>query len=164
MSMDAAVVNRAGTPVRVVQYESRHRDAFRDLNVAWISRYFAIEDADLKVLNDPERAILAPGGAILMAEMANEPVGTVALIRVAPDGFELAKMAVTPSAQGHGIGALLGQAAIERARQLGARWIELLSNTSLAPALHLYHKLGFVEAPLGSTDYRRADIRMVLTL
>jgi len=162
--MDAAVVNRAGTPVRVVQYESRHRDAFRDLNVAWISRYFAIEDADLKVLNDPERAILAPGGAILMAEMANEPVGTVALIRVAPDGFELAKMAVTPSAQGHGIGALLGQAAIERARQLGARWIELLSNTSLAPALHLYHKLGFVEAPLGGTDYRRADIRMVLTL
>ena len=162
--MDAAVVNRAGTPVRVVQYESRHRDAFRDLNVAWISRYFAIEDADLKVLNDPERAILAPGGAILMAEMANEPVGTVALIRVAADGFELAKMAVTPSAQGHGIGALLGQAAIERARQLGARWIELLSNTSLAPALHLYHKLGFVEAPLGGTDYRRADIRMVLTL
>jgi len=162
--MDAAVVNRAGTPVRVVQYESRHRDAFRDLNVAWISRYFAIEDADLKVLNDPERAILAPGGAILMAEMANEPVGTVALIRVAPDGFELAKMAVTPSAQGHGIGVLLGQAAIERARQLGARWIELLSNTSLAPALHLYHKLVFVEAPLGGTDYRRADIRMVLTL
>lgn len=162
--MDAAVVNRASTPVRVVQYESRHRNAFRDLNVAWISRYFAIEDTDLKVLNDPEQAILAPGGAILMAELADEAVGTVALIRAAPDGFELAKMAVTPSAQGHGIGALLGQAAIERARQLGARWIELLSNTSLAPALHLYRKLGFVEAPLGTTDYRRADIRMVLKL
>ncbi len=162
--MDTAVVHRAGTPVRVVQYEPRHRDAFRDLNVAWISRYFAIEDADLKVLNDPEGTILAQGGAILMAEMANEAVGTVALIRVAPDGFELAKMAVTPSAQGHGIGALLGHAAIERARHLGARWIELLSNTSLAPALHLYRKLGFVEAPLGATDYRRADIRMVLRL
>lgn len=162
--MDAAVVNRASTPVRVVQYEPRHRDAFRELNVAWISRYFAIEDADLKVLNDPEGAILAPGGVILMAETANEAVGTVALIRIAPDGFELAKMAVTPAAQGHGIGALLGRAAVEHARQLGARWIELLSNTSLAPALHLYRKLGFVEAPLGATDYRRADIRMVLEL
>jgi GNAT superfamily N-acetyltransferase len=162
--MDAAVVNRAGTPVRVVQYEPRHRDAFRDLNVAWISRYFAIEDADLKVLNEPEGAILAPGGAILMAEMANKPVGTVALIRIAPDGFELAKMAVTPAAQGHGIGALLGRAAVERAREMGARWIELLSNTALGPALHLYRKLGFVEAPLGTTDYRRADIRMVLKL
>jgi len=162
--MDAAVVNRAGMPVRVVQYEPRHRDAFRDLNVAWISRYFAIEDADLKVLNNPEGAILAPGGAILMAEMTNEPVGTVALIRVAPDGFELAKMAVTPAAQGHGIGALLGRAAVECARDLGARWIELLSNTALAPALHLYRKLGFVEARLGTTDYRRADIRMVLKL
>jgi GNAT superfamily N-acetyltransferase len=73
-------------------------------------------------------------------------------------------MAVTPVAQGHGIGALLGRAAIERARQLGARWIELLSNTSLAPALHLYRKLGFVEVPLGASDYRRADIRMVLKL
>ena len=162
--MDAAVLYRADTPVRVVHYEPRHRDAFRDLNVAWISRYFAIEDADLKVLNDPEGTILAAGGAILMAEMANETVGTVALIRVAPDGFELAKMAVTPAAQGHGIGALLGRAAIEHARHLGAGWIELLSNTSLAPALHLYRKLGFAEVPLGDTDYRRADIRMVLKL
>jgi GNAT superfamily N-acetyltransferase len=76
----------------------------------------------------------------------------------------MAKMAVTPAAQGHGIGALLGRAAVERARDLGARWIELLSNTALAPALHLYRKLGFVEAPLGTTDYRRADIRMVLKL
>jgi GNAT superfamily N-acetyltransferase len=162
--MDAAVVNRAHTPIRVVAYEPRHRDAFRDLNVAWISRYFAIEDADLKVLNDPEGSIVASGGAILMAEMGNEIVGTVALIRVAPDGFELAKMAVTPTAQGHGIGALLGRAAIDRGRQLGARWIELLSNTSLAPALHLYRKLGFVEVQLGDTDYSRADIRMILRL
>jgi GNAT superfamily N-acetyltransferase len=162
--MDAAVVSRASTPVRVVQYEPRHQAAFRDLNVAWISRYFAVEDADLKVLNDPEGAILAKGGAILMAERGKEAIGTVALIRVSPDGFELAKMAVTPSAQGQGIGALLGHAAIERGRQLGARWIELLSNTSLAPALHLYRKLGFLEAPLGTSDYRRADIRMLLTL
>jgi GNAT superfamily N-acetyltransferase len=156
--------SRASRKLRVIPFEPRHRDAFRDLNLAWISRYFGIEDADLKVLEDPEAAILAPGGAILMAEMAGEAVGTVALIRVAPDGFELAKMAVTPVAQGHGIGALLGRAAIERARQLGARWIELLSNTSLAPALHLYRKLGFVEVPLGASDYRRADIRMVLKL
>jgi len=162
--MDTAIVNRAGTPVRVVQYGPRHRDAFRDLNVAWISRYFAVEDADLKVLNDPEGTIVAPGGAILMAEMGSEIVGTVALLRVAPDGFELAKMAVTPAAQGRGIGALLGHAAIERARQLKAGWIELLSNTSLAPALGLYRKLGFVEVPLGATDYRRADIRMILRL
>ncbi|HEY7635071.1 MAG TPA: GNAT family N-acetyltransferase [Gemmatimonadales bacterium] len=156
--------SRASRKLRVIPFEPRHRDAFRDLNLAWISRYFGIEDADLKVLEDPEAAILAPGGAILMAEMAGEAVGTVALIRVAPDGFELAKMAVTPVAQGHGIGALLGRAAIERARQLGARWIELLSNTSLAPALHLYRKLGFVEVPLGASAYRRADIRMVLKL
>jgi GNAT superfamily N-acetyltransferase len=162
--MDATLSNRAHIPVRLVHYESRHRDAFRDLNVAWISRYFAIEDVDLKVLNDPEGSIVAPGGAILMAEMGNEIVGTVALIRVAPDGFELAKMAVTPDAQGHGVGFLLGQAAIDRGRQLGARYIELLSNTSLAPALHLYRKLGFVEVPLGDTEYHRADIRMILRL
>ena len=34
----------------------------------------------------------------------------------------------------------------------------------LAPALALYRSLGFAEVPLPRTDYRRANIKMVLEL
>lgn len=152
------------TSVRVIEYERRHRDAFRDLNVEWITTHFGLEDVDREVLDDPEGAILLRGGSILVAEDGGAIVGCCALIRIAPDAFELAKMAVAPTAQGKGIGTMLGRAAVDRARRLGARRIELLSNTALQPALHLYRKLGFVEVPLGPTEYRRADIRMVLRL
>jgi GNAT superfamily N-acetyltransferase len=149
---------------RIVEFQSRHREAFRDLNLEWITRYFALEAADRKVLDDPEGSILAPGGCILMAEDDGRVVGCCALIRIAPDALELAKMAVAPEARGKGIGMQLGWAAVVRARQMKARRIELLSNTTLEPALRLYRKLGFVEAPLEHSEYQRADIRMVLEL
>ncbi|HXG45410.1 MAG TPA: GNAT family N-acetyltransferase [Gemmatimonadales bacterium] len=149
---------------RIVDYEPRHRDAFRDLNLAWITRHFVVEPADLEVFDDPEGAILEPGGCILLAEEEGEIVGTCALIKLHDGAFELAKMAVAPSAQGRGIGLLLGRTAVARARELGARRLELCSNRVLEPALRLYRKLGFVEAPLGTSEYRRADIRMVLEL
>lgn len=153
---------RKPTSARVIDFEPHHRDAFRDLNVEWISTHFVLEDIDRAVLDDPEKAILLPGGSILMAEDGGEIVGCCALIRIAPDAFELAKMAVAPAARGKGIGAMLGRAAVERARRMGAGRVELLSNTVLHPAIHLYRKLGFIEVPLGPTDYRRADIRMEL--
>ena len=150
--------------VRIVDYEPRHRDAFRALNLEWIEKYFAVEEADRAVLDDPEGGILAAGGYILMAERDGRSVGCCALIREAADLFELAKMAVAPEAQGQGIGVLLGRAAIERARRAGAKRVELQTNSALAPALHVYRKLGFVDVPVGASEYARADVRMVLEL
>lgn len=155
---------RTSTAVRIVPYGPRHRDAFRDLNVEWITAYFGLEEADRRVLEDPEGAILRRGGAILVAEEGGEPVGCCALLRLEPDAYELAKMAVAPAARGKGIGMLLGRAAVERAGEMGAHRIELVSNTALGPALGIYRKLGFVEVPLGASEYARADIRMVLAL
>ncbi len=150
--------------VRVVPYEPRHRDAFRALNLDWIEKLFVVEAADRVVLDDPEGTILADGGHILMAERNGAVVGCCALIREADATYELAKMAVAPAAQGQGVGVLLGRAAIERAREAGARRVELVTNSSLAPALHVYHKLGFADVPVGGSEYARADVRMVLEL
>jgi GNAT superfamily N-acetyltransferase len=150
--------------VRLVDYKAHHHESFRALNLAWITKYFAVEDADRKALDDPVHNILDPGGAIFMAEVDGEPVGTCALMKCPDGAYELAKMAVAPSAQGRGVGRALGEAAITRARSLGAPHVELLSNTVLAPALTLYRSLGFVEVPLPKTDYRRANIKMVLEL
>ena len=82
-------------------------------------------------------------------------------IMIDPDyDFELAKMAVSPKAQGKYIGWLLGNAVIEKARSLGARKIYLESNTVLKPAINLYYKLGFQKVIGRSTPYERCNIQM----
>lgn len=157
-------MNTPAETVEILPYQPEHQAAFRDLNVAWITRYFVLEDLDRRMLDDPQGYILDPGGYIFMARHQGRLVGTCALIKEPGGVYELAKMAVTPEAQGLGIGWLLGRAAIDKAREIGAHELELLSNRRLAPALALYRKLGFVEAPLPPSEYQRADIRMVLAL
>lgn len=150
--------------VRVVPYSHRHRERFRELNLAWITEHFRVEDADRRALDDPEGYILGHGGEILIAESEGNVVGGCALLRNDDGSFELAKMAVDTAMRGRGVGRMLGEAAIERARALGGSRVELLSNTRLTPAIALYRSLGFVEVPLPPNDYERANIKMVLEL
>jgi hypothetical protein len=58
-----------------------------------------MEESDEKILNDPEKYILAKGGFIFMAELNDEIVGTCALLKIDDDTFELAKMAVINKAK-----------------------------------------------------------------
>lgn len=161
----------AKAPYNIVPLDlsnANHRVAYKDLNLAWIEKYFAVEPRDRLELEDPEASILSGGGRIFIAEAAGagdcEVLGTCALV-AEPDGaYELVKMAVRDSAKGRGVGRALGCAAIAEARALGAPHIELVSNTSLVPAISLYLALGFVEVPLPPSDYVRANIKMVLDL
>ena len=148
----------------IIDYEPAHQPAFRALNHEWISHYFALEEVDNQLLDDPEGYILAPGGHIIMASYGGELVGTCALINEHDGLYELGKMAVSPRAQGRGIGWALGLAILEKARQIGARRVELLSNLRLIPALTLYEKLGFRHVPVPPTLYQRADVKMVIDL
>ena len=148
----------------ILDYKPAHQPAFRALNHEWISHCFTIEPIDNEMLDDPESYILAPGGHIFMASYGGELVGTCALIKEHDSVYELAKMAVSPRAQGLGIGWALGQAILGKARQLGARQLELLSNSRLTPALKLYEKLGFRHVPVPPTPYQRTDVKMVLDL
>jgi GNAT superfamily N-acetyltransferase len=150
--------------VRIIPYTEAYRQAFRDLNHEWITRHFTLEEADNKMLDDPEGYILDKGGFIFIALLQDEPVGTAALLKNADGSFELAKMAVTDKAQGLKIGFQLGQVALEKARELQAPKVELLSNRKLTPALNLYHKLGFTEVPVPANDYLRCDIKMEIQL
>jgi len=150
---------------RIVEFEVRHADAFRALNEAWIGKHFALEPSDNKVLGDPQGQILAPGGAIFMAlDEEDEPIGTVALIRMEDGGFEVAKMTVSEAARGSGLGRALMDACIAHARALGAPRLYLETNSALAPARALYAACGFVELPPRETPYARADVFMELKL
>jgi DNA-binding MarR family transcriptional regulator/predicted GNAT family N-acyltransferase len=155
---------RLGNDVQIVDYLPEHADVFKRLNVEWISAYFKMEEADYGSLDDPQGYILNRGGHILVALVNNEPVGVCALLKM-DDGkhdFELAKMAVSPHAQGKNIGWLLGTAALNKARSLNAKKVYLESNTILKPAISLYNKLGFKKIVGHTSPYERCNIQMAV--
>lgn len=155
---------RESQDVQIVAFEPQYLDAFRSLNTEWISTYFEMEEADYKALDNPDEYILDKGGKIFVALYRNEPVGVCALIKMNDSeyDFEMAKMAVSPKAQGKNIGFLLGQAIVNSARELGAKTIYLESNTMLKPAINLYYKLGFQKVFGLATPYKRCNIQMEL--
>ncbi len=164
-----AMSGKGGGPLmKIVEYAgAAHAERFAALNREWIERYFAMEAADEAVFADPERYILQGGGAIVFAQRDDDQalVGTCALQMHGPQLAELAKMAVTPSAQGAGAGRLLGEAVIDRARKRGVRRLFLDTNSVLQPAISLYKKLGFIEVPRPEDSrYARSDTYMELLL
>lgn len=154
------------TTVSIVEYSNKYQQSFKSLNEEWISKYFKMESSDYKALDSPDEYILNKGGQICVALYDNEPVGVCALIRMIDSeyDYELAKMAVSPRVQGKGIGWLLGQTIIDKARLLGAKKLYLESNRVLTPAINLYRKLGFQEVFGRPTPYERCDIQMELNI
>lgn len=157
---------RESRDVQIVDYKPAYQEAFKQLNEEWISKYFKMEAADHKALDNPQQNIIDPGGHILVALYNNEPVGVCALMKMDDPvyEYELVKMAVSPKAQGKNIGWLLGIAAIDKARSLGAQKLYLESNTILKPAINLYHKLGFRKVIGHATPYERCNIQMELVI
>lgn len=157
---------RESLDVKIVSFEPQYQEAFKSLNVEWISTYFEMEEADYKALDNPQEYILDKGGKIFVALYQNEPVGVCALIKMTNSAydFEMAKMAVSPKAQGKNIGFLLGQEIVKSAKEQGAKKIYLESNTILKPAINLYQKLGFQKVFGLATPYKRCNIQMELVI
>lgn len=155
---------RESKDVWIVDYEDKYQTAFKALNEEWITTYFEMEDADYKALDHPKEYIINKGGKIFIALYKGEPLGACSLIKINGTTYELAKMAVSPKAQGRHIGLLLGQAVIKAAKELKATKICLDSNTKLKPAIKLYEKLGFRQVPGFASPYKRVNIQMELEL
>lgn len=146
--------------IHIIGYNNSLAPYFRDLNLAWVERYFKVEPLDRQVLSDPGTHIIGKGGHVFFALYNGQVVGTFALMKVEEDTFELAKMAVHEGFRGLKVGNALMQFALDQGKALGARRLVLYSNTILEPAIHLYRKYGFVEVPLGATVYQRSNIKM----
>jgi GNAT superfamily N-acetyltransferase len=149
--------------INIEAYQSVHQPWFEKFNRDWIEQYFWMEPIDFEVLQYPEEHIITKGGFIFMATYDHEIAGTVALKFVSPDVYEFTKMAVDEKFRGKKIGVALSQAAIVKAREVGAKRIILYSNTVLATAIALYKKLGFKEIALDG-PYKRSNIKMELVL
>lgn len=146
--------------MEISTFKPQYRNAFKELNLEWIRKYFRVEKKDLKQVENPE-ACLAEGGEIFFVLDGGEVLGVCAMYKVSSGVYELAKMAVSPVAQGRGYGDLLMKAAEDWARGISAREIIILSNTVLEPAIGLYKKHGFETMRLGPhPDYERCNIEM----
>jgi len=152
--------------IKIITYSTQYQKAFKELNVEWISNYFEIEPTDLQALDYPEEAIINEGGEIFIAIVNDEVLGVCALIKGDTKDFdyELVKMAVSPKAQGRGLGLLLAESAIKWAGFRGATKLYLQSNTKLKAAIKLYEKIGFKEIKGISSPYKRVDIQMMLVI
>lgn len=163
-SLETRVVQRAS--VQIVEFSDALAREFHAINAEWISSMFVLEPADLEVLVNPRARIVDRGGAILFAATEEHGVvGTCALYRTAPGEFELTKMGVRETARGLKVGERLLDAAIERARLLGATKLYLLTNSACKPAIHLYEKAGFVHdtgvREAYGPRYARCDVAML---
>lgn len=146
--------------MEIVAFEPAHAEAFRTLNEAWISKFFVLEAKDREVLEDPHGKIIVKGGRIFMALQDGVAVGCVALLKMDDGGYEVAKMTVSETLRGSGLGRLLMQRCIEAGAELGATRLYLETNSSLAPALGLYRAMGFKDLAPVETPYARADVFM----
>jgi putative acetyltransferase len=155
------------SPIRIRHFQPGDEASFKRLNEEWIVQHFVLEDKDRAVLGDPVKYILNPGGRILFACAGEETVGCCALV---PDGegvYEVAKMAVTETHRGRGIGRNILEAVIAQSRALGALRLHLETNSKLPSATYLYEAMGFQHVPeerLEPSLYARADVFMELWL
>ena len=150
--------------IEIIDYSDELKEYIKTLNVEWLERYFYVEPSDVTELSNPQEEILDKGGWIYYARYNGKVVGTASLIQVEGDIYELAKMAVTDSAQGLGIGTALMEHCLAVAKEKKISKLILYSNTSLGPAIHLYRKYGFTEVPLAHRHYQRANIKMEVVL
>lgn len=151
--------------VKVIEFREKYAGDFASLNYEWIEDMFVIEEHDREVLDHPIEYIINDGGQIFFALFDGEAAGTVALIRVGEDTYELAKMAVSSKYRGLKIGDKLMSACLDYAEKSGKKRVFLLSNRKLIPAINLYKKFGFTETPMDPDfTYERTDIQMELLL
>lgn len=147
--------------MEIYKHRPEYAQAFYDLNIEWLESFFYVEAYDKKVLSDPQTYILDPGGHIFYAIEDDTIYGTVALMPLEKNVFELTKMAVLPEARGKKIGHLLMQQCIDYATSLGHQKMIIYSNTILENAIYLYRKFGFVEIPVEPDNkYERCNIKM----
>lgn len=146
--------------MEIHENNTNHLKEFIQLNEAWISKYFQIEQSDIELANNPS-IIIDNGGYILSLVANNKVVGVCALFNDGQGVYELARMAVAENHQGKGYAKALINKSIKKAKELQANKLYLISNTKLKPAIALYKKYGFKTVRTGQHPvYSRANIEM----
>ncbi len=152
---------------------------FRDLIAAhlqWSDAFLGQElgihlDVDSMIEEDMSHIgkYYPPDGCLLIAYEGDEPLGCACVRRIGPDVAEIKRMYVRPEHRRRGIGRVLTEEVVDRARRRGYRVLRLDTPVLFAPANALYRSVGFREvAPYPESEfperYRRHWVFMELEL
>lgn len=147
--------------MEIISYQPQYSRDFKELNKAWLEKYFWVESHDKEVLGKPEKYIIEPGGNIFLVKNDEKIIGCVALMKIEEGVFELTKMAVSPDYQGNKIGQKLMEHTLDFAKNQEWNHLIIFSNRKLENAIYIYKKYGFREIPIGENNpYTRGDIKM----
>lgn len=147
-------------------------DAVRDLTVGAYQRYAGVMELEAwEGLRGAVMAGLATAEPVerIVAERDGVIVGAVQLYPPAANAYgelmdavgwpELRLLAVAPDARGQGVGRMLVDECVRRARAWGARELGLHTSRSMEVATGMYERMGFVRAP--EHDFRPPGAELV---
>ena len=100
-------------------------------------------DGELPELRRIASHFAAQDGRFWVGEDQGKVVASVGLLPVGKGGAELCKLYVDAAARRHGLGGSLVRLVEEEARQRGACFVELWSDTRFRDAHRLYERLGY---------------------
>jgi GNAT superfamily N-acetyltransferase len=111
----------------------------------WLAVDLCFQDFEGELATLPG-AYAPPQGRLLLASVAGEAAGCVALRPLEPGICEMKRLWVEPGFAGFGLGRELAEAIIQTAREAGYQRMRLDTMPARMPtAQHLYGALGFVE-------------------
>lgn len=101
---------------------------------------------ELLLLADPSESLVngyLRRGLCCVAEVDNSIIGVYVVLQTRPETVEIVNIAVDENKHGQGIGKQLLNHAIQNAKLLGAKTIEIGTGNSSVGQLALYQKCGF---------------------
>ena len=108
----------------------------------------AYQDFEAELASLPGKYAPPVGELLLARDAEGEPVGCVALRPFRDDGCcEMKRLYVAPRGRGMGLGKALMNAIVEEATRIGYREMRLDTLSTMAEAISLYQKGGFVAIP-----------------
>lgn len=158
-------------PLVIRDARPEDRDAIRALTLQAYGEYASIMEPDAWAgLSGALRTGLeADGAERIVAERGGRVLGSVALFPPSADAYpgetgpagwpELRLLAVAPEARGQGVGQALVEECARRARRMGASELGLHTSRSMAAAMRMYLRMGFVRAP--DLDFRPPGAELV---
>ena len=105
-----------------------------------------------------EEIVASPATVLFVAREGDDPIlGSLTLaLFLTPGGLKawIEDVVVDESARGKGVGAALNEAALDHARSVGAKNVDLTSRPSREAANRLYQRLGFVQRETNVYRYK----------